>query len=375
MRILIFGGSFDPPHKGHAKLLARAARRVGPSSILILPAHQAPLKGLPCAPAADRVKMIRIGLMDALPSRKRSVCRIDLHEIRSGRRVFTVESLRRIKRRHPRARLHFAVGSDSAASFDDWKRPGELKRLAAWWTAARPRGRRRIPPHFRRIKGRFPDVSSTEIREALAFGETPGELSPGVLAHIRRRGLYGLALAEKVRSRLGRKRFAHTTQVARQALRLARRHGLDAQRALTAALLHDLGRSVPVGAMGGYAARRGIKVPALARTAREHPLLLHSYISADMARRFFKIKDRRILNAIRRHTLGAPGMSPLDRLIYVADATSDDRSYPGLARLRRLAERDLDRAFRLAVSRTLAYVRRSKSWVHPLTAALWRQIR
>ncbi|MDE2491466.1 MAG: nicotinate (nicotinamide) nucleotide adenylyltransferase, partial [Elusimicrobia bacterium] len=55
MRTLVFGGSFDPPHRGHAALLAAAARRLRPGRILIVPAWSAPLKdAAPSAPAEER---------------------------------------------------------------------------------------------------------------------------------------------------------------------------------------------------------------------------------------------------------------------------------------------------------------------------------
>jgi nicotinic acid mononucleotide adenylyltransferase len=52
-RILIMGGSFDPPHKGHKALLLAAARTLKPGRVLLIPAFQAPLKGIPGAPAGE----------------------------------------------------------------------------------------------------------------------------------------------------------------------------------------------------------------------------------------------------------------------------------------------------------------------------------
>ncbi len=369
------GGSFDPPHRGHEALLRSAARQVLPDKILLVPAHQAPLKDIPSAPAADRVRMLRIGVFKTLPAKWRGRTRIDLSEVRRGRRVFTIESLRRLRKKHPSAELHFIAGSDSAASFGSWKKPKELKALATWWTGRRPGPTRKPPPHFHRLKGIFPDISSTVIREELALGVSGSGLAPAVFDYIRERGLYGLDIITKLETLLGKKRFAHTLAVTRCAVALARRHGLDIGKARRAALLHDLGRSIPTDSMAAYVLRNNVMVPAREKTISKRPLLLHSYISAAMAGKLFKVRDPAVLRAIRHHTLGAHHMSALERLLYISDAVSDDRDYPGVQRLRALASRDLDKAFRHCVRQTLEFVRRSRQWVHPMTETLWRKAR
>ena len=142
MKLLIFGGSFDPPHNGHAALLTAAAARIKPDKILIVPAYQSPLKEIPSASSRQRLRMIKLGLVPQLAAQIRRKTRIDLGEINKRRRVYTIETLRRL--RSPARELHFLVGSDSAESFGLWKNPQELRGLAAWWVGKR-RGRRRQP--------------------------------------------------------------------------------------------------------------------------------------------------------------------------------------------------------------------------------------
>src|SRR3569832_2233312 len=146
MRILIFGGSFDPPHRGHAALLAAAAKAVRPDRILVVPAFHAPLKdAAPSVPAEERLTLARLGVIAPLPARWRASAFIDPAEARGGKRAYTVETLRRLGEEYPRAELHFVCGQDAAASFPRWKDPARLKRLAAWWYGAR-RGARGEPP-------------------------------------------------------------------------------------------------------------------------------------------------------------------------------------------------------------------------------------
>ena len=376
MRILVFGGSFDPPHLGHAALLSAAARAVKPGRILIVPAYQAPLKDRPATGASERLAMIRLGLLRALPARWRRAARIDHGELRLKRRVYTIDTLKRLAKSHPGAELHFAVGSDAAASFDSWKEPARLRRMCRWWSARRSKNSRAIPAFFKRLPGRMPEISSTELRELLASGEdVSASLAPAVRAYIGRRGLYGTGLLRSLEGLLPPDRMAHTLAVTRLAEKLARRWGEDPAKARLAALLHDCGRALSGPSMKSYARRRRLKVPALKEIIRRRPLLLHAYIGADLARRRFGVTDPAVLSAIRKHTLGGREMSRLDRLLYVADAASEDRGHPGAKALRQKAFRDLGGAFRDCVRDKLGHARASSSWIHPTTLSLWNSLR
>lgn len=319
--------------------------------------------------------MVRLGLMARLPEALRRRLRVETSELNGSRRVYTIETLRRLRRLYPGARLHFAVGSDSAASFSAWRDPKRLRALCSWWTAPRPGSRGPTPGFFQLLREPMPDVSSTELRSRLALGESVAGLIAGpVEAYIRRRGLYGTRRLEVLRRSLSAERFGHTLAVARLSEALARRWGLDASRALLAGLLHDCGRTLPVSRMPGYAQRRRLKAPGLPDILRHNPLLLHAYISADLARRRFAVEDPLILGAIRNHTLGARRMSPLDRLLYVADSSSEDRGHAEAKAIRAQAFQDLDEAFRAAVRNKIRHALSSGSWLHPLTVSLWNSL-
>jgi nicotinate-nucleotide adenylyltransferase len=374
MRVLVFGGSFDPPHRGHAALLSAAAAAVRPERILIVPSWRAPLKGAPAAPAAERAELVRRAILARLPARWRRVARLDLSEVRARRRVYTVETLARLKAARPADELHFVVGADAAASFARWKNPARLRRLATWWCGARP-GAASAPAGFRRVPGRFPDLSSTQLRAALALGQDCSDaLDPETLALIERRGLYGRALLARLRATLKPGRFEHTLNVAALADALARRHGADPERARLAGLLHDAGRRFPPPVLAAYARRHRLKAPHRERTAALAPMLLHAYASERLARTEFGVEDPGVLSAVRKHTLGAPRMALLDRVLYVADACSADRGHPGAARTRALAFDDLDAAFERCVADKLAHALARGAWLHPATVELWNSL-
>jgi nicotinate-nucleotide adenylyltransferase len=373
MRVLVFGGSFDPPHRGHAALLTAAAARVEPDRILVVPAFHAPLKDeAPAASAEERLALVRLGLISQLPARWRKRALLDASEARGGRLAFTVETLTRLREEYPAAELHFVCGQDAAASFPKWRDPARLRRLATWWYGARPAAAEKPPAFFRRLPGSFPDISSTELRVALALGQDCSrDIRPGELARIEARGAYGTGLLKRLKTTLKPGRYEHTLNVAALADALARRHGEDAPKARLAGLLHDAGRRFPPPLMAEYALKRRLRVPERELTAALEPMLLHAHISEDLARREFGVADEAVLSAIRKHTLGDPRMSPLDKVLYVADACSADRRHPGAAKTRALAFDDLDAAFERCLADKLHHAIARRAWLHPLTIELW----
>ncbi|MCX5797472.1 MAG: bis(5'-nucleosyl)-tetraphosphatase (symmetrical) YqeK [Elusimicrobia bacterium] len=375
MRVLLFGGSFDPPHVGHAALLKAAADRIKPDRILVIPAFRAPLKRAQAAPAAGRLRLLRLGLLPLLPSRWRRVARIDTRELLSRRRVYTVETLARLKAERPDWELHFVVGSDWAAAWSEWRARKRLTKLCRWWTALRPGAPSgRIPPHFTVIRRPMPDVSSTGLRADLAAGlDCSRWLQPRAADFIARRGLYGTGLPAALKSGLKPGRFVHTLAVRRLAEALARRWGDDPRRASLAALLHDCGRLIKKRRWARYALDHGLRVPLLAQVARRQPGLLHAYVGAHLARRRFGCRERAVLRAVRNHTLGSLSMSRLERILYVADAVSEDRTHPEAAPLRRLAFRDLEAAFAAGLAAKLSHAVGRGAWLHPLSVSLWNR--
>jgi len=376
VKVLLFGGSFDPPHLGHAALLKAAAGRLKPDRIFIIPAFQAPFKNTPRASAADRVRLIKKGLMPFLPRSWRRICRIEEYELRSRRRVYTIETVSKIRAKHPDWKLHFVVGSDAAAAWRTWRSPRKLIRLCRWWTALRPEiPAGRIPSHFQVLRRSIPAVSSTQLRRDLAAGrDTARRIHPRAAAYISRRGLYGTDIINALQKGLKGGRFAHTLAVRDLADALARRWGEDPGRACLAALLHDCGRIIPKSRQPAYVRTRGIAVPRRQDVIRHQPGLLHAYVGADLARRCFGCLDDGVLRAVERHTLAARRMSRLDTILYVADAASEDREHPEAPSLRRLAFKNLDAAFAACLAAKLRHAIGRGGWLHPLSLSLWNAL-
>ncbi len=135
----------------------------------------------------------------------------------------------------------------------------------------------------------------------------------------------------------------HVERVAAEARDLALRWDLDPARVELAAWGHDLFRAHPPAEQLRLAEEAGIPITDV---DRREPVLLHGPIAAVVLRERFRVTDDEALAAVRDHTLGAPEMPLIAKVILLADKFEPRKRKrdPVLRQLRRLARRDLDTA-------------------------------
>lgn len=177
-----------------------------------------------------------------------------------------------------------------------------------------------------------------------------------------------------VRERISDKRYAHTLRVADTAERLAKLHGLDAEKVRLAALLHDAAREFKKEEFPRLAKEWNLPVGEL---EQENPKLLHGPVAAELARRELGLEDEEILEAIRVHTVGESGMSKLALALYVADKIEPARNHPSVDLMRDLAERDLYTAAAETIRRSQAYNEQKGKTTHPASVETleWLEMR
>jgi predicted HD superfamily hydrolase involved in NAD metabolism len=164
------------------------------------------------------------------------------------------------------------------------------------------------------------------------------------------------------RERLSDKRYAHTLRVAETIERLAKLHGLDPEGSRLAGLLHDTAREIGKEELLRVAEEDGLSVGDF---ERERPILLHGPVAAKLAGEDLGVKDGEILDAVRVHTTGEPGMGPLALALFVADKIEPGREQSGVEGLRDLASESLYRAARAALEDSISYNERRDRPAHP----------
>jgi nicotinate-nucleotide adenylyltransferase len=212
-RLLIFGGTFDPPHRGHVELPQHAARELRCQRIIYIPAALNPLKTAPetpmPTPAIHRLAMLRLALADA-PTAEISTIELDRS---NGRPSYTIDTLRALSgaraphHTSPQQEWFLLIGSDQALDFHRWKDWQEIVRLATpavmlrepwnattFAVALRERydaaeARQWMEWTLRTLP--TIDISATEIRRLPRQGKSlAGLVSPRVEAYIREHRLY-----------------------------------------------------------------------------------------------------------------------------------------------------------------------------------------
>ena len=171
-------------------------------------------------------------------------------------------------------------------------------------------------------------------------------------------------ILKKLRETLDRERFEHSLRVEKTAIALARKYGVSTQKASLAALLHDYSRKYSRKRLLTQAKKLKLKIDPVSRF---EPKLLHAELSALLAKRDFGITSEPILRAIRKHTIGTPKMTKLEKIIYLSDHVEEGRNFPGVKKTRSLAMKDLDRAIMESTSQMLKYLLEKNLPLHPGT--------
>ncbi len=195
MKVGLFGGSFDPVHRGHVEPVLAARESLGLDRVIYLPTARPPHKPELAAPAWARYTMVELAL---LGDDRLFVSPFEMREAT----CYTIDTVEHFRHRLPGADLVLLIGADSWASFTTWHewrrlldradlavlvRPGwEAGELEPPFAEARARGRL----HF--VANEPWPVSSTELRERLGRGEeVSADVVPElVLDYVRKYRLY-----------------------------------------------------------------------------------------------------------------------------------------------------------------------------------------
>lgn len=172
-------------------------------------------------------------------------------------------------------------------------------------------------------------------------------------------------MRKKLKKDLDNYRYHHTLGVMYTAASLAMCYGMDIIQAQTAGLLHDCAKCYTDEEQLALCHKYNIQVT---EAEQKSPYLLHAKLGAYFAGKNYGIRDQEILGAIRYHTTGRPGMTDLEKIIYLADYIEPMRDKASnLKRIRRLAFTSLDEAMYAVLKDTLYYLGNSSKSVDPVT--------
>ncbi len=169
------------------------------------------------------------------------------------------------------------------------------------------------------------------------------------------------AMMELLRKSLPEKRYRHSLAVYETALTLASRYGVATEKVAVAALLHDCGRESKGAESISIARRLGIELDPIELA---QPVLIHAKLGVYNAEHKYGVTDKEILDGILFHTTGAPGMSALAKIVYLADMIEPTRNFPGIEKLREKALRGLNDAMLASYAHTIIFLTEKGQLIH-----------
>ena len=376
MRTLIYGGSFNPPHKGHVAAVRAALEQKRVDRVLIIPSGTPPHKVLDqdSPDSRQRLELCHLAF-DGIKGAE--ICDIEiLHDDVD----YTANTIRTLMDRYPKDDFSLLVGSDMFFTIDSWyqhefilgdrdiyamarneNETEQLEKKAAELT-------KNYGSKVHILPKKLIVLSSTEVRSALKERRGTDMLPGKVYAELIAHRWYGAKpdlswLREQADELLKPKRIPHVRGCEEMAAALAEKWGEDPERAAEGAILHDITKKIKDEEQLRLCEKYGIIIDDVERRETQ---LLHSKTGAALAKERFGVDDG-IYDAIFWHTTGRPGMSLMEKILYLSDSMEPTRDYDGVEELRTLAFQDLDEAMILGLRMSCETVKSRGQLVYGVT--------
>lgn len=347
-KIGILGGSFDPIHRGHTKLIKEAIKQLQLDYFFVIPTGNNPWKETAYASVEDRLAMVELALIDIS---KASVNTIELYETSKN---YTIDTIHQLKKQYPNDEFYYIMGMDQVSKFHLWKEAKEIStsvKLVAFDRTGYTRNENIKKFNFQLLNIEPMNISSSAIRlGAIQW------LDSKVLQYLVSHGLY---LDTILQSKMSVKRYQHTCSMALLAKEIAKNNGVDEKKAYVAGMLHDIAKEIDEDL-----ARKWMKDRYPKYLDKPSPIW-HQWLSQDLARDQYLVNDSEILQAIRHHTTASIRMSKLDMCIYVADKYDPSRNFDSSKEIA-LCKKDVVEGFKQCLKDFYEFSNRKDRKIDPI---------
>lgn len=353
MKVVLYGGAFNPFHTEHKRLIETAINEVKPDLVVVYPSFNPPHKN-EVGDFDARFEMCKVALKDI------TNCVIEDIEKKRNKVNPSFEIIPILKEKYLADEYYFLMGGDSLINFNKWLHPELVAKEVTLLVGGRSvvgeieNAKNEVEKKYN-AKVKLLDfvgenASGSIIKAKIEWGEKPEEISSEVYEVIKKYGLYS-EYAERIKKlkETNPKRFEHVKRTTLYALKLNTKLGLDFDKVFAAGMFHDCAKHLQVEI-------EGVPEP-----------VVHQFVGKDVAKNEYGILDEEVLNAICYHTTGRPNMSLLEKLIYCADMLEEGRTYPGVEELRKTIENDFEKGFVVCVNAAMDNLKQSGNPIHPLT--------
>ncbi len=342
MKIGIYGGSFNPTHKGHVNVAKHAIDELKLDKLFFVPSYQSPFKSkVKYLDAKDRVNMLKL----VMPKNTE----VSDFEIKRKGTSYTIETVKHFRKKFPNAELFLLIGTDNLYKLHKWKDIDIIAKQTQIAIFKRDGNFSKINVKKYKaviLNNPFWEYSSSNARR----GDFSG-LDKKVIEYI---GKNKLLLLEIGRSTLSHKRHAHCIATASMAANLAKANGMCAKQAWVAGLMHDITKEWSSTRHKEFLFEQGYDPSGTPE------LIWHQWTGALWMKNVYCVNDQEIVDAIFKHS-NADGMpfdslTNLDKIVYIADKLCEGRRYPGIQAHREIANKNIDQGFKIVSQVSIKYI-------------------
>lgn len=343
---ILFGGTFDPIHKGHLLVARNALRELDADKVIFVPAKN-PRWKVPLD-SEHRLHMLQLGL-EGEKNFEISMCEMESQAPVS----YSIDTVRHYRKLYPNSRIYFLMGFDQLDRLDDWHDAADLGKDAQIVAYARPG----FPKNHEAVKkyhvqvieyADLVDLSSTDIRACKSL-----MTKKSVIDYIISHDLY---FAKTVQGYYDAKRYRHAVSVANLCYDIAVGNHMEPTKAFQAGYLHDIGKLQAKDPDAPRMMKRYFpkyqKMPQWA---------WHQFLGEMIARYFFGIHGRQVLDAIEFHTTGNAHMGKYGKAVFVGDKLDPLRGYDSSDAIA-LSKADINAGFALTLAQNQAYLKSAGKW-------------
>ncbi|BAC44310.1 nicotinate-nucleotide adenylyltransferase [Malacoplasma penetrans] len=331
-KIIIFGGTFDPIHKGHIEIAKKAIKKVKADRLFFVPCNQHPDSKDISASKQERLDMINLSIQN-MPEFE--ICEFELNNDQPS---FTINTIRYFKEQYSNCLIYLLIGYDQLINFKTWHNYQEILDYVNIISHVRKVNKEELEKvdfPFIKIGNKNIDAASRELK----INPNRKYLNDKVINYINENCVYAYDRLKLVMSEY---RLNHCIETANIAKEIALKHKLYplVKKAYVAGYYHDYAKE--------FDKDKQIKI-AKKLKIKKYPSwkVLHGPVATYYMEKYFLIDDYQIITAIKNHTV-PQDFSTLTKIIFIADkiAPRDDEAKKIRKDWTKTAFKDIDKCFK-----------------------------
>lgn len=330
-KLIIFGGSFDPIHKGHVEIAKRALKKINANKLIFVPCKNHPDSKVLSATDQQRYDMVKLAI-SSYPEFEVSRFEIDRQQI-----SYTIDTILHIKENYKDYQLYLLIGYDQLISFEHWHRFEEILdnvKIICHPRKVKKEEIKEVNFRYINIKNFNINTSSTELRTK----PKRKYLDPKVLKYINDKGIYA---RDRLALVVSDYRLEHCLRVGKIAADLAKslKYYTLIDKAYVAGVYHDYAKEVPKEECLKYA--RKLKIKNFISWK-----VLHGPIAAHLIYKDLLIDDYQVITAVKNHVI-PEDFSTLTKIVFCADKLDirKDGEIENRKKLLELCKKDISAGF------------------------------